>query len=351
MAETGQDSAICPLCNQKITTAIPDKQLERLLKEKLVYCLNKAYGCTWTGKLGQLEEGHLNATPPPDKLMDGCPYVELFCSQCQKMKVKRHAMENHMQKECPKRIALCTYCKKHRAAYEDIGRIHHPVCQYVPEPCPKGCGAKPLRKNIAKHVANWCPKTPQPCPFHIVGCTKKLSGSKMESHLRDRGVLKSHLSSVEKTVDALRREIGKKDTQIETLQKELKETVGALRKEVGEKDKQIKTLQTDLKTKEARVGALLSEIEKKDLDMGMPTKHKDKLISKLKEELVANEKCISSLQGQARSKEQELVALREEFDRMEKCMLRKPMTRKLLSKKKLLLLVLSWKKSETRRQL
>ena len=120
MAEAGQDSATCPLCKQKITVSIPDEQLERLLKEKLVYCSNKSCGCTWTGKLGQLEDGHLNATPPQGKLMDGCQYVEVLCSQCQRMKVKCHAMENHMQKKCPRRIAVCTYCKEYRAAYEDM---------------------------------------------------------------------------------------------------------------------------------------------------------------------------------------------------------------------------------------
>ena len=124
--------APCPLCKLNIIASIPDRQLERLLREKLVYCSNKSCGCTWTGELGQLEEDHLNATPPHDKLMDGCLYVEVLCSQCQRMKVKRHAMENHMQKECPRRIAVCTYCKVHRAAYKDISRIHHPLCQYTP---------------------------------------------------------------------------------------------------------------------------------------------------------------------------------------------------------------------------
>ena len=280
----------CPLCKQNITASMPDKQLERLLKEKLVYCSNKACGCTWTGELGQLEEGHLNMTPLQGKLMDGCLYVEVLCSQCQRMKVKRHAMKNHMQKECPKRIALCTYCKKHRAAYEDISRIHHPVCQYVPEPCPKGCGAKPLRKNIAKHVADWCPKNPQPCPFHIVGCTKKLTGWQMENHLSDSAVFTSHLSDVKKMFDALKKEIGEKDTEMKTLQENLR--------------RKVKDLQ--------------SEMERKELDMRMLTEHKDKLISDLKDELAANEKGISILQGQVRGKEQEVKALRQKLDRVMK---------------------------------
>ena len=287
MAEAGQDSATCPLCKQKITVSIPDKQLERLLKEKLVCCSNKSCGCTWTGKLGQLEDGHLNATPPQGKLMDGCQYVEVLCSQCQRMKVKRHAMENHMQKKCPRRIAVCTYCKEYRAAYEDMSRIHHLVCSYVPQPCPKGCGAKPLRKNIRTHVANSCPKNPQPCPFHIVGCSKKLTGSNMENHLRDRVVLSSHLSATEKTIVALKKEIREKSTQI-------------------------KSLQEILKGKNVQVRNLMSEIEKKEAEL----RSKDELISSLKEELAANECRSNTLENEVGHRVEQVETLREERDRL-----------------------------------
>ena len=58
---------------------MPDKQLERLLNEKLVYCSNKRHGCTWSGELGKLEHNHLlNENPPaPDKLVGGCLYVQI----------------------------------------------------------------------------------------------------------------------------------------------------------------------------------------------------------------------------------------------------------------------------------
>ena len=289
----------CPLCKQKIAVAMPDKQLERLLNEKLVYCSNKKRGCTWSGELAKFEDDHLNENPPaPDKLMDGCVYVQVLCSQCQRVTVERHEMSNHIKKECPRRIAVCTYCKVHRAAYEDISRIHHPVCRQIPVTCPKGCGAKPLRKNIEAHVANWCPKNPQPCPFHVVGCTKKLTGYQLERHLTDWTVYENHLSNMEKTVTAL-----KKDT--------------------GEKDSQIKTLQEKLNNNDAQVRDLLSEVEKKGLDMRMLTERKDKLSSTLKEELVANEIQMSRVEDQVKGKEQEVKALREELDILKKVYVQK----------------------------
>ena len=264
----------CPLCKQKIAAAIPDKQLERLLNEKLVYCSNKKHGCTWCGELGRLEDNHLNENPPAsDKLMDGCLYVQVLCSQCQRVKIERRKMKIHMENECPKRMTVCTYCRTHRAAYEDISQNHHPVCPCIPVPCPKGCGAKPLRKNIETHVTNLCPKNPQPCPFHIVGCTKKLIGSaEMEHHLNDSKVLKSHLSSMERTVIALKRKN-------------------------GEKDIEIKILQENLKGKDAQVRKL-----------SMQTKHKDELIYSLNYKL--DKIHTRHLQEQARKKKRGVEALK-----------------------------------------
>lgn len=252
--------ASCPLCKQTMTAAMPDKQLERTLKEKVVYCSNKASGCTWTGELGQLEEGHLKANPPQDQLMDGCPYVQLLCPQCKKTEVKRHAMRSHVQRECPRRMAVCTYCKKYRNTYDNIISVHHLVCPHVPKLCPKGCGAKPLRKNISKHLAHYCAKNPLPCPFHIVGCKKMLVGSRMEVHLRDG--FASHLSGVEKAI--------------------------------AERDAQIRTLTEGIKKKELEVHNL--------------TEKNDRLN-------VANECHLSSLRMEVRDKEQVANDLRLELER------------------------------------
>ena len=265
--------APCPLCKQKIATSIPDRQLEGVLNEKLVYCSNKKSGCKWTGELGKFEASHL---------MNECLYVQVLCSQCQRVNIKRHAMRNHMQNECMRRIVVCKFCKTYHAAYEDIGRIHHPVCLYFPEPCPKGCGAKPFRKNIAKHLASSCPKNPQPCPFCIVGCTKKLVGKQMDSHLSDRTVITSHLSDVEKTL-------------------------GALRKDIGENKIQIKALQKDIMVKDILVKNLQCDIETKELDMCM-----------INDELKVSEQHSNTLQEEVRDKEQEIKALKEEVEHLDR---------------------------------
>ena len=70
----------CPLCNSCFTTAIPNRQLERVLNEMYVYCSHKDSGCAWKGELIALPQ-HLNIEPCTDRL-SGCQYAPLKCSHC-----------------------------------------------------------------------------------------------------------------------------------------------------------------------------------------------------------------------------------------------------------------------------
>ena len=305
----------CPLCKQTITAAIHDKQLQRCLKEKLVYCSNKSRGCTWTGELRQLEDGHLNVSQAtPDE--HGCQYVLVVCSQCKRIKVERHAMKDHMQKECPRRVVVCVHCTTHRAPFEDIGRIHNPVCPYVPVPCPKGCGAKPYRMNIETHLADRCPNNPLPCPFHIVGCSKKLTGSQMERHLRDRAVCSGHVSNVEKAIDTLKRKLGDKDKEVKTLRAELKDTA-VLRRKVKEKDAQIHALEGDLAMKNSEVKNLMSEMKRKESDRRKIADHESRVINNLKAVLATKDVEIRKLEDETKSREEEVRDLKGQFNWME----------------------------------
>ena len=280
--------ASCPLCKQTMTAAMPDKQLERTLKEKVVYCSNKASGCTWTGELGQLEDGHLKANPPQDQLMDGCPYVQLLCPQCKKTEVKRHAMKSHVLNECPRRMVVCTYCKKYRNTYDNIISVHHLVCPHVPEPCPKGCGAKPLRKNISKHLAHYCAKNPLPCPFHIVGCKKMLVGSRMEVHLQDG--FASHLSGVEKA-------IAERDVQIRTLTEGIKKKELEVRNLTEKNDRlnvanecHLSSLRMEVRDKEQVANDLRLELERSSQEATKKTAALEKKAAALEKKAAALEK-------------------------------------------------------------
>ena len=299
--------APCPLCKQTMTAAMPDKQLERTLKEKVVYCSNKASGCKWTGELGQLEDGHLKVNPPHDQLMDGCPYVQLLCPQCKKTEVKRHAMRSHVQRECPRRMVVCTYCKKYRNTYDNIISVHHLVCPHVPEPCPKGCGAKPLRKNISKHLAHYCAKNPLPCPFHIVGCKKMLVGSRMEVHLRDGFV--SHLSGVEKA-------IAERDAQIRTLTEGIKKKELEVHNLTEKNDRlnvanecHLSSLRMEVRDKEQVANDLRLELERSSQEATKKTAALEKKAAALEKKAAALEKKSASLEKKTAALEMKVSTL------------------------------------------
>ena len=65
-----QSTSVCPLCKLSFSS-LPDKQLERILNDKLVYCSFKEDGCEWKDKLRALEE-HLKT----------CGFKAVPCSYC-----------------------------------------------------------------------------------------------------------------------------------------------------------------------------------------------------------------------------------------------------------------------------
>ena len=92
-------------------------------------------------------------------------------------------------------------------------------------------------------------------------------------HLTDQTVFKGHISNMEKTIAALKKEIGGKDSQMKILQEKISES-------------------------NAQVRDLLSKVEKKELDMKMLAERKDELISSLKDKLEASETQVSRLENE-----------------------------------------------------
>ena len=106
------DNKPCPLCNIDFTS-VPDKQLERQLNDRAVYCTSKDKGCNWIGELRQLKK-HLNPEASLDNDQELCDYHEIQCLQCQQF-VERRKLSipcPHLPSEpCPYKYAGCTFKK------------------------------------------------------------------------------------------------------------------------------------------------------------------------------------------------------------------------------------------------
>ena len=204
----------CPLCNNAFST-LPDRQLERVLKEALVYCSNRDgnSGCKWEGKLVDFE-----------KHVKSCTWKKVQCPHCHESFTQYNLTKFHIG-SCSQRKIACTYCKTHQDTQSQLKAVHYAVCPMYPVPCPNNCGAKPFRKNIAKHVDDSCPLTVTECFFKHAGCDAQLTRRDMKQHADN---LAEHLAmsiskimSLKNEVEGLEKELESKNHLLESRDREL----------------------------------------------------------------------------------------------------------------------------------
>ena len=207
----------CPLCNKQFIS-LPDRQLERTLKEKRVNCSNKYLGCGWIGCLGEYES-HLNANPLAGLKLKGCRYQQVLCSHCNSF-IMRSEIVKH-EDICKKPI-LCSHCKKHSDTLANLESKHFNVCAMYPVKCPNGCGATPFRKNLQKHVQNVCRLTVVECDYKHIGCNARFTRKDLSQHNEDSmsehlSLAMSKLSITSFQVMVLEAEVESKTRQLEEL--------------------------------------------------------------------------------------------------------------------------------------
>lgn len=177
-----EDHKPCPLCNKNFKT-FPDKQLQRMLCQKEIYCKHKEDGCEWTGELTKLDE-HLNADcGDSEKHLEGCGYIMLKCSHCEKM-VQRQEFKLHNIR-CSGEKYTCEYCNKYSASYHKVSEEHWPECPGYPVKCPNGCKDELKRSDLNKHLACDCPQTIIQCDLAHFGCEVRLPRAQMTTHIQD----------------------------------------------------------------------------------------------------------------------------------------------------------------------
>ena len=86
----------CPLCNESKFTTLPDKLLERTLKQKTVSCTYE--DCTWMGLLSEFES-HLKL----------CISRPIECPQRCGRSFLRSLMANHISQDCPETVVECEF--------------------------------------------------------------------------------------------------------------------------------------------------------------------------------------------------------------------------------------------------
>ena len=249
-----EDHKPCPLCNKNFKM-FPDKQLQRMLSQKEVYCKLKEDGCDWTGELMKLDE-HLNADCDDlDKRLEGCGYTTLKCSHCEKMVPRREFKLHNIR--CSGEKYTCEYCKKYSASYHKVTEDHWPECPDHPVKCPNGCETELKRSNVNKHVACDCPQTMVQCDLAHFGCKVRLPRAQMTSHIEDGAMdhislLTTKFRQAQDEIDGLKGEFADLAFELHCLEDmnasiqqendELLEEVEETHREFEEKDQEIERL-------------------------------------------------------------------------------------------------------------
>ena len=110
-----------------------------------------------------------------------CTWQEVRCPHCNELFTQYNLTKFHIV-SCSQRKVACPYCKTHQDTQSQLKAVHYAVCPMYPVPCPNNCGAKPFRKNVAKHVDDSCPLTVTECFFKHAGCDAQLTRRDMKQH-------------------------------------------------------------------------------------------------------------------------------------------------------------------------
>ena len=227
------DRQPCPFCKEKEFTVMVDKKQKRKVLGLKVMCTNQEHGCTWTGRLGELDS-HLDAENDSccEHVIIRCPNK---CGEC----VKKQLLPCHLVDKCMSQLLSCTYC-----GFISPGYIHkhYSECEKFPIPCPNNCEASRMERGRLEDHLKECPLQVLDCEFAHAGCTEKIMRKDVDDHARN-DVLQ-HLGMVSRYSAATKLEfdvLARKEEQIANLQRDYK-NLETLVKYLLQQQKEMETL-------------------------------------------------------------------------------------------------------------
>ena len=231
----------CPLCKEVNFDKLQDKQLERLLNQRSVYCLLQDSGCKWTGELGKLSS-HLSFEDSVS--VTACEKLPVPCSHCGGY-FKRADLPGH-QGVCESRPSQCIYCS-YKCPLKELD-IHHKNCPKIPRPCKNNCGVHFTPEELESHLANNCPLELMSCEYHFTGCEDKFFRKDFQVHMEENWSshlnwttvkLKQTLSSLE-LLKSEKEKIQKEKQELQALNEKLACENKALKQKINKQTLQLK---------------------------------------------------------------------------------------------------------------
>ncbi|XP_065894686.1 TNF receptor-associated factor 4-like [Dysidea avara] len=177
----------CPHgCDEEFVT-VPNKHIDRAIKNLAIFCTNSKKGCKWQGKLSSIDS-HINGDSDDT---GSCQFEDMTCPlSCGKTFQRRYA-SSHVETECPRREAECEYCHIKGEHDDIVDGEHFKLCRDTLSPCPNNCkiGSVP-RKDKSEHM-KVCPLEIIICEHHNVGCKHTFPRQNQEQHNKE--MMEEHL--------------------------------------------------------------------------------------------------------------------------------------------------------------
>lgn len=154
----------CPICRGDCSEIFPDKNFERIVYSKIVYCMKRnrtqETQCDWSGELRDFRN-HLSTSCPYD--IEKCKY------ECGQKDILRIDLSDHLENHCLLRPYSCQHCGA-KSTYKTITKSHYQVCKNYPVGC-SHCSDKNVRRSeLNQHVKDKCPMQRVECAFSWLGC-------------------------------------------------------------------------------------------------------------------------------------------------------------------------------------
>lgn len=242
----------CPWCRRTAFECFNDISFGRRVKETKVYCVNKQPGCSWQGRLGDLQQ-HLSVDTPEGE----CKHQLIVCSNvgCND-EVRRSAMKLHLA-QCQYRSVTCVDCGIVMRNL-DMQNTHNP-CPKKLSQCPNnGCKAKIAHLDYFKHLKA-CEFCVVNCP--IVGCDVHLLKKDLKSHME--AFIVSHQLTMNSRMKTLEeKHIVELEHARESLIKKLEGKMAMLNKDLSGKLEKLQNKMEKINAEQLRLSHCVDDTKK-----------------------------------------------------------------------------------------
>jgi len=199
----------CPKCLDYDFQAYPNKMSRRDLYSLHVFCINETAGCSWRGKLDDLDT-HLTSS-------NGCLYEITRCPRSCGTSLLRVEIASHCKNECPLLIINCSHCLV-RGEKRFIEGQHLEECSKAPVNCPNNCGVDITNESLMEHRQT-CPLEVVTCHFSSFGCNTMVTRQESDFHNKDSAA--KHLELVKGKLAASTKELQSSKVQLAKLKENL----------------------------------------------------------------------------------------------------------------------------------